>query len=170
MQFDWPTDEDFRPEQPSTSADEKDRPMVADGRHTATIRWAGEQAQEWAKHDDNPTGKVLTIKLDFGPQWRPVWESVRAHWRGAIEAVCRCAGVAAPVSGTPWSESELVGRHVVVDTVQAIAKSGREYVRIEKWHVGPPVVELPKVERRTLPQKAAAEVRANGGADGDFPF
>lgn len=171
MQFDWPDEADFPQQQAhASSADENDRPLIPDGTHLATIRWAGEQQREWAKHEDNQTGKVLSLKLDFGPEYRPVWESVRAHWRGLVGEVCRAARIEPPAPRTPWSESQLVGQVVSVETVLAVSKAGKEYVRIDKWREGPPVVEAPKVERRTLAQKATAEFRANGGGSDDIPF
>ena len=170
MRFDWPADSDFQPTQ-AAPVDDRDRPLVPDGRHTATIVWAGEQARDWAKCDDNPTGAVLTVKLDFGQQWRPQWESIRGHWRGAIEAVCRAARVEAPTSGEDWDVKQLLGQVVAIDTVLAVSKAGREYVRVDKWHAGaaPLPVEIRKAPARTPARKAAAEFKAANGDD-DIPF
>jgi len=168
MRFDWPADEDFQGGQQAAGGDEKDRPLVPDGTHQATIVWAGEQTKDWAKHEtDNPSGAVLTVKLDVGKEYRPLWESVRGHWRGAIEAICRAAGVDAPTSGSEWSESQLVGQVVSIETMNAVSKAGKEYVQVKKW-TRP---EAPKVEKRAA-RTPAAKVKAASPAVGgdDIPF
>ena len=173
MRFDWPTDDDFQPGKQAAATDEKDRPLLPEGTHTVSIVWAGQQLRDWAKHDpDNLAGAVLTVKLDCGPKWQPVWESIRIHWRGAIEALCRSARVAPPSSGVDWSEQQLVGQFVTIETVNAISKAGREYVKIEKWKPGPPIgAETVKVETRAA-RTPAAKVKAASPAIGsdDIPF
>jgi len=172
MRFDWPTDSDFTAGQPASAGDERDRPLLPDGTHVVSIVWAGEQTKDWAIHDqDNPDGKVLTVKLDCGKQWRPLWESIRVHWRGKIEALCRSARIAPPSSGQDWSEDQLVGQFVTIETVQAVSKAGREFVMIDQWRPGPPVAQLPPVEKRvarTPAAKAHAEFRADH--PDDIPF
>lgn len=169
MRFDWPAESDFQPQAQQETA-ENDRPFVPNGRHTPTIRWAGEQTRDWAKSDDNPTGSVLTVKLDFGPRWRPLWESIRSSWRGSIEAICRSARVDSPTSGEEWDVQQLVGQVVCVETLLAVSKAGREYVRIDKWHAGP--AQLPVEVRTAPPRTPAAKVKAASpdiGSD-DIPF
>lgn len=173
MRFEWPSDEEFQGGQQAAAMDEKDRPLLPEGTHTVSIVWAGEQVRDWAKHEkDNPAGTVLSVKLDCGPKWQPVWESIRTHWRGAIEALCRSARVAPPTSGQEWSEKDLVGQWVTIETVNAISKAGREYVKIEKWRAGPPINgETVKVETRAA-RTPAAKVKASAPAIGsdDIPF
>jgi hypothetical protein len=167
MRFDWPADEEFQGGQ-QAGGDERDRPLAPEGTHTAKIVWAGEQLREWARDEQaNPTGAVLTLKLDVGQAYRPLWESVRIHWRSSIEAICRAAGVDIPTSGAEWSESQLVGQVVQIEVLAAVSKGGREYVKIEKWRQP----EAPKVETRAA-RTPAAKVKAASPSVGsdDIPF
>ena len=139
--------------------------VCQDGQHQATIVWAGIQQKEWAKNETaNPSGKVLTVKIDIGKGIAPVWDSIPAHRRGVVAAVCIAARVDLPKG--EWSEACLVGQLVTIETVLAVAKSGREYVRIAKWLPGQ--APLPAATARTQPAKLMAQLRATGSDD--IPF
>ena len=74
--------------------------VCQDGQHQATIVWAGIQQKEWAKNETaNPSGKVLTVKIDIGKGIAPVWDSIPAHRRGVVAAVCIAARVVGSVPG-----------------------------------------------------------------------
>jgi hypothetical protein len=144
--------------------------FAPDGTHVAQITWAGIQHKDWAKGTGNPDGKVLTVKLEVSAKYRPIWESIPCHYRGKVEQLCRSARVDPP-SGE-WDEKCLKGQHASIETMLALSKAGNEYVKIAAWKPGPE--PLPKEireapPRKTLPQKAAATFKANGGAD-DIPF
>jgi hypothetical protein len=63
----------------------------------------------------------------------------------------------------------LVGCQVQVETVLGVAKSGNEFIRIDKWHPGP---ERPAVAKPAPARTPAAKVEAagQGGASDDIPF
>ncbi len=146
--------------------DENDRPLVPDGRHVGTIKWVGEQKKSWAIGEGNAEGRVLTVKLDFGPKYRPVWDSVRVHWRHRIVELCQSARVAAPVVGRDWDERTLMHQSVIVETSIGVGKSG-EYVKVGRYFAQadrPPEPSAPP--ERKPPAAAAGD---DDGAD-DIPF
>jgi len=142
-------------------------PLAPDGRHTGEIIKAEFKDLKFKISDSNPTGASLVVKIDI-PKAQPVEAIVPCHFRGLTEAVCRAAGVHPPQKGEDWSERQLVGRMVTIDTVHGVGKTGKEYVRIDKWHAGP--APLPaEVAKRAPARTPAAKVTA--GLDGDdIPF
>ena len=142
-------------------------PMVPDGRHTGEIIKAEFKDLKFKISDANPTGASLVVKIDV-PKAQPVEAIVPCHFRGLIETVCRAASVELPQKGEDWQARCLLGRTVTIETVQGVGKTGKEYVRIEKWHPGP--APLPaEVAKRAPARTPAAKVTAGLDAD-DIPF
>jgi len=143
-------------------------PLAPDGRHTGDIIKAKyEDLKFMVDEAKNPTGKTLVIEIDV-PKAQPVKANVPCHWRGLTEAVCKSAGVHPPQRGEDWDEKQLLGRTVTIETKHVVANSGKEYVRIEKWHPGP--APLPaEVAKRAPARTPAAKVTAGLDAD-DIPF
>lgn len=163
MRFDdyWPADEAFSPA-------EETLPMVPVGRHSGTIVDAKWKKLAFNVSDANQEGLSLVLTVSVRNH-QPVEAIVPAHFRGKIEAVCNSAGVASPVRGVEWAEQSLVDRPVVIETVQAMSKSGREYVRVERWHASPINPAIAKVKPEPLvrgqAQKAAKAIDSD-----DIPF
>lgn len=124
---------------------------------------------DWAKSEKNPAGKSLSIEVEVDGH-RRFEQTIPCHFIGKVRAVCASAGVSPP-SGE-WSEQQLVGRTVLIDTVEAISKAGRPYVRVAKWlpaeHAKPVEAAKPRAPRRTATQKVDAA--AKGSAPDDIPF
>lgn len=148
-------------------------PRLPDGRHTGEIVEAREKVLEFMKSDKNPTGLSLIVTVDVS-RYDPVESIIPSNFRGKIESIATAAGVPVPVRGQDWDEQQLVGRTVTIETVQAVAKTGREYVRVEKWHPSPSKPLPPEVAKRQPParsqtQKAHRAFTENAAAD-DIPF
>lgn len=144
MNFDrWWMDED------GNGTATEDLAMVPDGEHVAKIAKAAFKDLSFKKNDQNEHGTSLVVVLEV-TGYRPLEAIIPAHFRGMVEAVCRAASVATPKPGEDWDESCLVGQFCRISTVQGVGKTGREYVRIDKWIQG----------REPLPEAVAKAPRA----------
>lgn len=164
IEFDeWWSDGDEGGQQDAT-----DFPWPNDGEHAGEIvRVRDEKLQFMERHGAD--GRCLAIDVQI-PKARRLEALVSVTWRGKIGEICRAARVHQPAKGEPWDEQQLVGRQVVVETVLGIAKSGREYCRIERWVAMPD--PLPKVETRPAPPAAvtAAKRKPAQAVEDDIPF
>jgi hypothetical protein len=163
INFDQWWDEDERP------APSGDLTMCPDGRHTGEITKALFKDLKFKVSDQNRSGTSLVLEVAI-PGHYPVEAIIPAQYRGLIEAVCRAARVDAPVRGEDWDETQLVDQVVAIDTVLGVGKTGKEFIRIDKWHPGPPTV--PKAVKATPARTPAAKVAAAGqeGVADDIPF
>lgn len=145
-------------------------PLAADGRHTGEITSAKEKRLDFMKSDQNRDGTSLVVTVEI-PKAQPIESIVPCHFRGKVEALCRAAGVALPANGEDWDEQVLVGRTVTVETTHAVSKSGKEYVRIDRWHPSPSK-PLPKSAAPARSQTAQAhrEFTSNATNGDDIPF
>jgi hypothetical protein len=151
-----------------TQQDSAAEQLCPEGTHVATIGWVKIQAKDWAKGKANPDGQCLTVRLDFDKGIKSVFDSIPCDRRGSIEALCRSARVEAPRGD--WDESQLKDTTVTVETVIAVSKAGRDYVKVDRYK--PNAEPLPKavLERsanRTPTQKADA---ASSAPNDDIPF
>lgn len=125
---------------------------------------------DWAKDEQhNPTGKSLVVGVDVDGYAR-FEQIIPGHFKGKMRAVCAAAGVSPPGKGE-WDEQQLVGRTVLVETVEAQSKAGRPYVKVMKWlpaEHAKPAEPKPRAPRRTATQKVDAV--AKGAAPDDIPF
>lgn len=145
-----------------------DWPMPADGRHAGEIvRVRDEVFPFMERHGAG--GRTLVVDVQI-PKARRIETLVSVTWRGKISEICRAARVKPPVRGEDWDPQQLVGRQVVVETVLGIAKSGKEFCRVDKWH--PQAEPLPKVETAAAPPALAATKRKKPQSDDgdDIPF
>lgn len=117
--------------QPSDSVEQ---PMPPDGRHTGEIVKSVVRDVKFKVSDDNPSGTSLCVDVAIG-QYRLVESIVPLQMRGLIEAICRSARVHLPDKNTSPRDlaKSLEGKTVSLETVHGIGKTGREYVRVEKW-------------------------------------
>jgi hypothetical protein len=146
-----------------------DLTMCPDGRHTGEITKALFKDLKFKVSDQNRAGTSLVLEVQI-PGHYPVEAIIPAQYRGLVEAVCRAARVDAPARGEDWDETQLVGQVVTIDTVLGVGKTGKEFIRIDKWHSGPPTV--PKAVKATPARTSAAKVEAagQGGSPDDIPF
>lgn len=162
-------DEYWDDEQADGDTPAGDWPWPNDGRHTGEIVRVRDDSFSWMERH-GAGGRALAIDVQI-PKAKRVETVVSVLWRGKIAEICRAARVAPPARGEDWDEKQLVGRQVVVETVLGIAKSGREYCRVDKWI---PVAEPAKVETAAAPQSKPATKRSppaavKAGSD-DIPF
>lgn len=165
MRFDefWTDDPTMDP------APSNELPMCPDGEHAGEITKAKMKDLKFMVKPENPRGTSLVLEIEVS-NYRPVEAIVPAQMRWLIESVCRAASVNVPVKGEDWDCETLIGRQVRIETVYGLAKSGREYVRVEKWIKGPD--PLPVAAKATPARTPAAKVEAAGqaGANDDIPF
>lgn len=166
MRFDdfWTDDDDQAPQATS------DLPMLPDGEHAGTIVAAKVKDLKFMVKPENPRGTSLVLEVEVTGH-KPVEAIIPAQMRWLVESVCRSASVHIPYKGEDWDPEVLIDRQVRVETVYGIAKSGREYVRVEKWIKGPD--PLPQAHAAKPPARTPAakvEAAGQGGASDDIPF
>jgi hypothetical protein len=138
--------------------------ICPEGTHVATIGWVKIQPKDWAKNKSNPEGQCLTVRLDFGKGIKSVFDSIPCDRRASVEALCRSARVDPPRGD--WDEKQLKDQAVTVETVIAVSKAGRDFVKVERYK--PNAEPLPpQIRNRTPTQKADA---ASNAPDDDIPF
>lgn len=152
-------------EESETSIATDELPLVPDGEHVAKVVKAKFKDLAFKKSDQNEHGTSLVVELEV-TGYRPVEAIVPAHFRGMVEAVCRAASVATPKKGEDWDESCLVDQFVRIATLQGVGKTGREYVRIEKWIPG----RQPLPEAITKAPPRAKPAKKDKTPDDDIPF
>lgn len=144
-------------------------PFPNDGLHAGEIvRVRDEKFSFMERH--GAEGRSLAIDVQI-PKAKKLETIVSMTWRGKISEICKAARVHPPARGEDWDPQQLVGRQVVVETVLGIAKSGKEYCRIDRWHAQQD--PLPKVETAAAPPAAAATKRRKpeaAGVEDDIPF
>lgn len=152
-------------EQEDEFAPAGDLPQVPDGEHVAAITKAVFKDLAFKKTEQNVDGTSLVLELQV-TGYRPLEAIIPAHFRGMVEAVCRAASVATPKKGEDWDESCLVEQYVRISTLQGVGKTGREYVRIEKWIPG----RQPLPEAITKSPPRAKPAKKDQTPDDDIPF
>ncbi|NQW46619.1 MAG: hypothetical protein HQ464_02500 [Planctomycetes bacterium] len=157
---DWWTDDDQTPRAAS------DLPLPPDGRHTGEITRVEIKDLKFKVSERNGSGTSLVVEVTI-PQYRPVEAIIPAQYRGLIESICRAARVDLPDPNAEWQCDELIAQIVAIDTILGIGKTGREYVRIDKWHPGSE--PLPKARPARTPA-AQIEAVGQGGSGDDIPF
>lgn len=162
MRFDeyWPEDEQAQ------AAPTGEWPPPPDGRHAGEIVVAEERELSFKVSDANPSGNCLVVKVQI-PKFQRVETIVPAQMRWLVETICRAASVNPPKRGEDWSPGQLVGRQVVVEVVNGVGKSGKPYVRVDKWHAGP--APLPEEVKRR-PAAKPKPVTNGANHDDDIPF
>jgi hypothetical protein len=166
MSFDWSSFIDESDDKGGVAVDEKLLPLLPDGAHVGEIKWAGYQQKPYAKSPKNEHGDVLTVKIVV-PKYRPQWESIPCHFFGKVAALCAAAGVTAPSKTSPqWDETQLVGKSITIETLQAVSKLGNDYVRLERIKPAPKAADAgPAKAPPRAPAKPAAEFPQD-----DIPF
>ena len=156
-------------EQPAEGQKWADYPWPNDGRHAGEIVRVRDEAFSFMERH-GAGGRTLAVDVQI-PNAKRIETLVSVTWRGKISEICKAARVHPPARGEDWDPQQLVGSQVVVETVLGIAKSGKEYCRVEKWHAqqAAPV----KVETAAAPPAAGATKRRKpeaAGVEDDIPF
>ena len=142
-------------------------PLVPDGTHVAQVKFVDFRKKERVKCDANPDGEVILVLLAV-PKYEPFFVDVPCHYRGTVEALCRSASVDPPDPNADWDCRVLKDRMVTVETIHGIGKTGKDYVRVERWKTGP--APLPSVVRNA-PARTPKQKADNAGHDpDDIPF
>lgn len=144
--------------------------MCPNGKNAGEITKVDVKDKKFKQTMKNPDGTCLVLIVSV-PGCQPVEALVPVDWRGMVEAVCRAAAITPPNGADDWDERQLVGRQVVIETVQGIGKNGREYVGIEKWHRGPD--PLPEEIKKRSPARSQTAKAAQAFTEGDpdaIPF
>ena len=165
-------DEFWKDDGDQTTTSTGDLPMLPDGEHAGEIVQAKAKDLKFMVKPENPRGTSLVLEVEVAG-YRPLEAIIPAQMRWLIESVCRSASVHIPYKGEDWDPEQLVGRQVRVETVYGIAKSGKEYVRVEKWIAGPdPLPATVAAPAKPAARTPAAQVEAagQGGASDDIPF
>ena len=144
-------------------------PLLPAGSHSGEIVEVGWKDLKFKVSDQNKRGTSLVIKVDV-PGYQVTEAIIPAQYRGLIEAVCRAARQHVPSKDEDWDCGCLKGQVVRIDTEIGTGKTGREFVRIAKWHKG--ADPLPKAIKATPARTPAAKVEAagQGGEPDDIPF
>lgn len=142
-----------------------DLPLVPDGEHVAKFVKAEIKDLKFKVTEKNPDGTCLVVELEV-TGYKRVEAIADVTWRGMIEAICRSASQPVPRPEDDWDPKTLVGQFCRIECVQGVGKTGREYVRVQKFHPGRE--PLPE-EIRKAPKRAATKARPEGGED-DIPF
>jgi hypothetical protein len=149
----------------------EERTLVPAGVHVATIKLAEEGPNEWKTSDSNPDGICLKLRLVVGNH-KFVFHDLPRHMPWMGKQLAEALGIEAEGTTLRIVPEEIQGREVTVEVAHYTSKSGNVSAVVKKYlpaTAKPAAVAAPPAKRQTLPQKAAATFRANGGAD-DIPF
>jgi len=167
--MDWTMTDDELPQDVHTLRPEE-RTLVPAGVHVATIKLAEEGPNEWKTSDSNPDGICLKLRLVVGNH-KFVFHDLPRHMPWMGKQLAEALGIEAEGTTLRIVPEEIQGREVTVEVAHYTSKSGNVSAVVKKYlpATAKPAASAPPAKRQTLPQKAAATFRANGGAD-DIPF
>jgi hypothetical protein len=146
----------------------EERTIVPVGTHKATIKRAEEGPNQWKVDEaSNPDGICLKLRLAVGNH-KFVFHDLPKHQPWLAKQLADALGIVPDGNTLRVVPSEIEGREVTVEVVHYTAKSGNVSAVVKRYV---PLTSKPSApaKRQTLPQKAAATFKANGGDD-DIPF
>ena len=145
----------------------EERTIVPVGTHTAVIKKAEEGPNQWKTDEtSNPDGICLKLRLAIG-NYKFVFHDLPKHQPWLAKQLADALGIAPEGNTLRVVPADIEGREVTVDVVHYTAKSGNVSAVVKRYVPLDAKPAAPK--RQTLPQKAAATFKANGGSD-DIPF
>jgi hypothetical protein len=145
----------------------EERTIVPVGTHTAVIKKAEEGPNQCKKHQtSNPDGICLKLRLAVG-NYKFVFHDLPKHQPWLAKQLADALGIVPEGNTLRVVPADIEGREVTVDVVHYTAKSGNVSAVVKRYVPLDAKPAAPK--RQTLPQKAAATFKANGGSD-DIPF
>lgn len=158
---------DFWPEdlEADTATATGEQPFVPDGKHVGKIVVAEVKDLSFKVSDANKNGTTFVVKAAVNG-YKLVEDLVPIQMRGIIQSIYRSAGIEPPTKGESFDAAcdRLKGQTAPIETTLAVAKSGREYIRI-KWLPG--LKPLPaSVQKETRVRKPRVETNAPD----DIPF
>jgi hypothetical protein len=155
---------------PFTSQTMQEREIVPAGIHTMSIVNVEEGPNEYKRSDDNPEGMCIKLRLSTGG-YKFVFDDIPKHLAWRAKQLAEAVGIL-PVGGKlSLSPEDLADKTVTVEVSHYTSKAGKVSAVVKRYvpATAAPAPAAPPAKRQTLPQKAAATFRANGGAD-DIPF
>ena len=166
MDWDINIDEDFPADVHRTLPEE--RTIVPVGTHVATIKKAEEGPNQWKTDEtSNPDGICLKLRLVVGNH-KFIFHDLPKHLPYLAKQLADALGIVPEGNTLRVVPEDIEGREVTVEVTHYTAKSGNVSAVVKKY-VPLAAKQAAPAKRQTLPQKAAATFRANGGAD-DIPF
>lgn len=145
----------------------EERTIVPVGTHTAVIKKAEEGPNQWKTDEtSNPDGICLKLRLAVG-NYKFVFHDLPKHQPWLAKQLADALGIVPEGNTLRVVPADIEGREVTVDVVHYTAKSGNVSAVVKRYVPLDAKPAAPK--RQTLPQKAAATFKANGGSD-DIPF
>jgi hypothetical protein len=148
----------------------QDREIVPAGIHTMSIVNVEEGPNEYKRSDANPDGMCIKLRLSTGG-YKFVFDDIPKHLAWRAKQLAEAVGIL-PVGGKlSLSPEDLADKTVTVEVSHYTSKAGKVSAVVKRYvpATAAPAAAAPPAKRQTLPQKAAATFKANGGAD-DIPF
>jgi hypothetical protein len=147
----------------------QDREIVPAGIHTMSIVNVEEGPNEYKRSDDNPEGMCIKLRLSTGG-YKFVFDDIPKHLAWRAKQLAEAVGILTVGGKLSLSPEDLADKTVTVEVSHYTSKAGKVSAVVKRYvpATAAPAPAAP-AKRQTLPQKAAATFRANGGAD-DIPF
>ncbi len=165
--MDWTMTEDELPQDVHALRPEE-REIVPAGVHRATIKKAEERCVEWKKNDANPSGECLSLRLSVG-NFQYVFADIPSDKTWLARQLADALGIVAADGTLRIVPGDIEGEEIEVEFKHFTNRQGITKADVKAYVPKVTAAAAPPARRQTLPQKAAATFRANGGAD-DIPF
>jgi serine/threonine protein kinase HipA of HipAB toxin-antitoxin module len=166
--MDWTMTDDELPQDVHALRPEE-REIVPAGIHRATIKKAEERCVEWKKNDANPSGECLSLRLSVG-NFQYVFADIPSDKTWLARQLAEALGIVAADGTLRIVPGDIEGEEIEVDFKHFTNRQGVTKADVKAYlPKATTPAAAPPAKRQTLPQKAAATFRANGGAD-DIPF
>jgi hypothetical protein len=146
----------------------EEREIVPAGVHRATIKKAEERCVEWKKNDANPSGECLSLRLSVG-NFQYVFADIPSDKTWLARQLADALGIVAADGTLRIVPGDIEGEEIEVEFKHFTNRQGITKADVKSYVPKVTAPAAPPAKRQTLPQKAAATFRANGGTD-DIPF
>jgi hypothetical protein len=146
----------------------EEREIVPAGVHRATIKKAEERCVEWKKNDANPSGECLSLRLSVG-NFQYVFADIPSDKTWLARQLAEALGIVASDGTLRIVPGDIEGEEIEVEFKHFTNRQGITKADVKAYVPKVTAPAAAPAKRQTLPQKAAATFRANGGAD-DIPF
>jgi hypothetical protein len=166
--MDWTMTDDELPQDVHALRPEE-REIVPAGVHRATIKKAEERCVEWKKNDANPSGECLSLRLSVG-NFQYVFADIPSDKAWLARQLAEALGIVSADGTLRIVPGDIEGEEIEVEFKHFTNRQGITKADVKAYvPKATQAAAAPPAKRQTLPQKAAATFRANGGAD-DIPF
>lgn len=143
----------------------EERTIVPVGTHSAVINRAEEGPNDYKRHENNPEGKCLKLRLAIG-QHKFVFHDLPLHLPWLAHQLADALGIEPVGTKLTLDPREIEGREVTVKVTHYTSKAGKVSAVVDRY------VPLgrPSSQKRSAPaSKPAAPDKPTGGLD-DIPF